>query len=73
MSKGHSTTGALLYMLQDVYEGVDGGEAFARLFFTALTKEFDPIDYNILMRELAKLEVHPGLLKWIATILTNRE
>lgn len=31
------------------------------------------IDYTVLMRELAKLEVHPVLLKWIATFLTNRQ
>ena len=34
---------------------------------------FDLIDHTILMRELAKLEVHPVLLKWIATFLTNRQ
>ena len=30
--KGHSTTDALLYMLQAIYEAVDGGEASARIF-----------------------------------------
>ena len=73
VSKEHSTTDALLYMLQDVYEAVDSGEAFAWLFFTDLTKGFDLTDHIILMWELAKLEVHPVLLKWIATFLTNRQ
>ena len=72
MSKGHSTTDALLYMLQAVYEAVDCGKASARLFFADFTKGFDLIDHAILMRQLAKLEVHPVLLKWIATFLTNR-
>ena len=72
MSKGHSTTDALLYMLQAVYEAVDCGKASARLFFADFTTGFDLIDHAILMRELAKLEVHPVLLKWIATFLTNR-
>ena len=35
--KGYSTTDALLYMLQAVYEAVDSGEASARLFFTDFT------------------------------------
>ena len=72
MSKGHSTTDALLYMLQAVYEAVDCGKASARLFFADFTKGFDLIDHAILMRELAKLEVHPVFLKWIATFLSNR-
>ena len=71
MSKGHSTTDALLYMLQAVYEAVDCGKASARLFFADFTKGFDLIDHAILMRDLAKLEVHPVRLKWIATFLTN--
>ena len=43
--KRHSTTDALLYRLQAVYEAVDSGEAFARLFFTDFTKGFDLIDH----------------------------
>ena len=31
--KGHSTTDALIYMLQAIYEAVDSGEASARIFF----------------------------------------
>ena len=65
--KGYSTTDALLYMLQAVYEAVDSGEASARLIsqrdFILLTTP--------LMQELAKLEIHPVLLKWIAASLTN--
>ena len=33
--KKHSTTSALLYTLQAIYEAVDSGEAGARLFFAA--------------------------------------
>ena len=45
LSRGYSTTDALLYMLQAVYEATDSGEAFARLFFTDFTKGFDLIDH----------------------------
>ena len=39
--KGHSTTDALIYMLQVIYEAVDSGEASARIFFADFTKGFD--------------------------------
>ena len=42
----HSTTDALLYILQAVYEAVDSGEASARLFFTDFTKGFHFIDHT---------------------------
>ena len=71
--KGHSTTDALLYMLQAIYEAVDSGEACARIFFADFSKGFDSIDHTILMRELAQLNVHPALLSWIAAFLTNRK
>ena len=67
--KGHSTTDSLLYMLQEIYEAVDGGQASARIFFV----EFLLIDHSILMQELADLEVHPILLSWITAFLTYRE
>ena len=44
--KGYSTTDALLYMLQAVYEAVDSGEASARLFFADFTKGFHFIDHT---------------------------
>ena len=64
--KGHSTTDALIYMLQAIYEAVDSGEASARIFFADFSKGCDLIDHSILMQELADLEVHPVLLSWIA-------
>ena len=71
--KGHSTTDALIYMLQAIYEAVDSGEASARIFVADFSKGFDLIDHSILMQELADLEVHPVLLSWIAAFLTSRK
>ena len=71
--KGHSTTDALIYMLQGIYEAVDSGKASARIFFADFSKGFDLIDHSILMQELADLEVHPVLLSWIAAFLTYRK
>ena len=69
--KGYSTTDALLYMLQAVYEAVDSAEASTRLFFTDVTKDLILLTTS-LMQELAKLEVHPTLLKWIAPGLPDQ-
>ena len=71
--KGHSTTDALIYMLQPIYEAIDSGNAEARIFFADFTKGFDLIDHNILMQELIKLNIHPALLNWITAFLTNRK
>ena len=49
-SKRHSTTDALIYMLQAIYEAVDSSEASARIFFADFSKGFDLIDHSILMQ-----------------------
>lgn len=48
---GHSTTDALIYLLQAVYEAVDTGNCGARLFFADYSKGFDMIDHSVLIEE----------------------
>ena len=48
-AKEHSTSDALVYMLQAIYVAVDSGEASARIFFTDFAKGFDLIDHTILI------------------------
>ena len=69
--KGHSTTDALLYMLQAIYEATDSGDAGARIFYADFSKGFDLIDHNILMTELQQLDVDEALFCWIRAFLTN--
>ena len=71
--RGHSTTDALLFMLQAIYEAVDCADLGAQVFFADFWKGFDLIDHNILMTELRKLEVDPALISWIAAFLIDRE
>ena len=47
--RGHSTTDALLYMPQAIYEAVDSGDSAAHIFFADFSKGFDLIDHNILL------------------------
>ena len=70
--KGHSTTDALLYMLQAIYEAVDSGDFGARMFFADFSKGFDLIDHNILISVLNKLDISGIILKWISAFLVNR-
>ena len=71
--KGHSTTDALLYLLQAIFEAMDRGNTAARIFFADFSKGFDLIDHNILLREVEQLSVSPVLIRWIAAFLTNRQ
>ena len=51
-------------MLQAVYEGMDSGEAGARIFFADFSKGFYLIDHTsdtILIQELDKLNFQPAL------------
>ena len=69
---GHSTTDALIYLLQAIYEALDTGNCDARLFFADFSKGFDMIDHEVLVIELRYLSVHPVLINWTKAFLTNR-
>ena len=68
----HSTTNALLFMLQAAYEGVDSGDSAARIFFADFSKGFDLTDHNILITEFRNLEVSEIILGWISAFLVDR-
>ena len=70
--RGHSTTDALIYLLQAVHEALDAGDSGARIFFADFSKGFDLIDHNILISELEKLDIPFTLLSWISAFLTDR-
>ena len=69
---GHSTTDALVYLLQAIYEALDTGSCGARLFFADFSKGFDMIDHEILISELRCLSVHPVLINWTKVFPINR-
>ena len=60
--EGHSTVDALIYLLHTILEATDTGNCGARIFFADLSKGFDLIDHNILLKELAYLGTHPVLI-----------
>ena len=68
---GHSTTNALVFLLQAMYEAVDTGNCGARLFSADYLKGLDMIDHSVLIEELRKMHVHPVLVNWITAFLWN--
>ena len=71
--KGHSTTDALLYMLQSIYEATDSGDDGARIFYADF-KGFDLVDNNILMTELQQCRVPQGMKLGVIlfSVVTNK-
>ena len=70
---GKSTTQALVYLLHIMLGALDAGHCLVRLFFADFRKGFDLVDHNILIDELANLNLHPVIIRWIRSFLTNRE
>ena len=68
----HSTTDALIYLLQAIHEATDSGNCGARMFFANYSKGFDLIDHSILLRELAFFDIDTVLINWIRAFLTGR-
>ena len=59
---GHSTTDALVYLLQAICEALHIWNCGGRLFYADFSKGFDMIDHEILISELRYLSVHPVLI-----------
>ena len=70
--EGHSIVDALIYLLQSIHEATDTGECSARIFFADLSKGFDLIDHNILLKELSSLNIDIVLVDWIKVFFTDR-
>ena len=65
---GRSTTTALLSVIDNWHNHLDAG----RDVFLDLQKAFDSVPYRNLLSVLQQMDVHPILLKWICSYLTNR-
>ena len=67
---GKATQHAIVYLPHLTPEAQ--GKFWARWFFADFKKGFDLVDHRILLDKLKLLEVHPCLLKWIASFLEGR-
>ena len=69
---GHSTTHALIYLMQAIHEATDTGNCAVRIFFADFSKGFDIIDHNILLEELRSFDIDQTLFFWVRAFLMNR-
>ncbi len=68
---GHSTTTALLKVIDDWRNKIDSGNYIASIFID-LRKAFDTINHNILFIKLRRYGINDSELQWFKSYLTNR-
>ena len=69
--KGSSCLHYLVDYIDFVSSNVDKTNEVAAVTID-LSKAFDLIDHNILIRKLLKLKIHESLVKWIASFISDR-
>ena len=70
--EGHSTTHALLELLEELYSNLDQGNTCLGIFLD-LTKAFDTIDHDILLHKLQHYGFRGKIHEWSASYLKNRK
>ncbi len=70
--EGHSTTHALLELLEELYSNLDKGNTCIGIFLD-LTKAFDTIDHDILLYKLQHYGFRGKIHEWFSSYLTNRK
>ena len=68
----HSTTLALLELVDTLYKNLDGKQIVAGIYLD-LKKAFDTVDHNILLRKLYVCGIRGNTLNWFQSYLSNRQ
>jgi hypothetical protein len=71
-SKGKSTNTAIAEFIKRVYKSMDEREIGIGLFLD-LSKAFDLVDHDILLRKMAEMGIRGVAHKWFQSYLENRE
>ena len=69
---GSSPVLALLEMLHMWFVALENPNTVIRKVFLDFSKAFDLIDHNILLKDFKDVGVHPALLPWLASYLSDR-
>ena len=69
---GHSTDHALVYVIDNLLQALDGKEYLVGVFMD-LAKAFDTINHEILLRKLLQYGITETGLNWFKSYLSNRE
>ncbi|CAB4039247.1 Hypothetical predicted protein, partial [Paramuricea clavata] len=56
-----------------IHAGLDKGQCSARVFFADFKMGFDLVDHNVIITDFERLGVHPVIIRWIKSFLTDRE
>jgi hypothetical protein len=69
-----STTTALLPLVNMISEGFNRKEPADQTVIVALdlSKAFDTVDLTLLLKQIAATDLHPNLVRWLATYLRGR-
>ena len=70
--KGHSTDHALLQLVDQIYESFERNEYTIGVFID-LSKAFDTVDHNILLKKLEIYGISGTHLQWFRNYLSNRK
>jgi hypothetical protein len=70
--KGESTDTAIVYFVERVYKSLDERELSIGIFLD-LSKAFDLVNHDILLRKMERMGISGVALKWFQSYLDNRE
>lgn len=70
MCKGKTTKTAIAEFIERVYKSLDDREISGGLFLD-LSKAFDLVNHDILLRKMARMGIRGVALKWFQTYLEN--
>ena len=68
---GHSTSTALIHLIELIYKEMDENALTGALFLD-FRKAFDTVEQAVLLSKLQMLNPDPSMLKWLSSYLYNR-
>ena len=69
--KSHSTSHAIITLVERVFKALDMGKYVVGVFLD-LKKAFDTVDHTILLRKLEQYGIRGKTLRWFESYLSNR-
>ena len=70
--KNSCTTDALMLMIHNWFQALDGTGSLIRICLLDFSKAFDKIDHNVLISKLRNMNIHPVIVNWIIAFLCGR-
>ena len=70
--EGHSTNHALVELINSINDSFNQNKYTLGVFID-LSKTFDTVDHNILLKKISLYEIKNNSLKWFSSYLSNRK